>query len=275
MARIRTIKPDLYEDEALGRCCVQARFLFVGLISHSDDEGRQRGAARLVGANVLPYDEDIGRVQIDKWLGELARERLIVLYIVGAQRYIAVRNWAKHQRVDHPRASALPAPDSPASKPIPEPLAKDPEPLAPEGKGKGKGSGREGKGVKEKTTSSLVEDRKSDPDEQTTQRPEVDALCVLLADLIEMNGVRRPDPAQKRWRDAARLMIDRDGLNPQHIEWIIRWAQSNDFWRANILSMPKLREKWPQLWLRAKAEHEKRNGATTSDQLRRWADEQG
>jgi hypothetical protein len=132
--------------------------------------------------------------------------------------------------------------------------------------------------IKKKTASSSTSEVASDPDKQTTgeiiERPEVDALCTLLADLIAANGVKRPDPAQKRWRDAARLMIDRDGLDPKHIEWMIRWTQAEQFWKTVILSMPKLREKWAQVWLKAKAEHEKRDGKLqTSDQLREWANE--
>lgn len=80
-------------------------------------------------------------------------------------------------------------------------------------------------------------------------RPDVEDLCTLLAALIETNGSKRPH-ITKRWRDAARLMIDSDGRTPTEIEAVIRWSQSDDFWRTNILSMPKLREKYDQLRLR-------------------------
>lgn len=81
-------------------------------------------------------------------------------------------------------------------------------------------------------------------------RPEIDHLCTLLADLIEANGSKRPNIG-KGWHDAARLMIDKDGRTPAQVENAIRWCQASEFWRANVMSMPKLREKYDQLRLAA------------------------
>jgi len=78
----------------------------------------------------------------------------------------------------------------------------------------------------------------------------VDRLCAHLADRIEANGSKRPAVTQK-WRDAARLLLDRDGRTEQHIRQAIDWCQADEFWRSNILSMPKLREKYDQLRLQA------------------------
>ena len=81
-------------------------------------------------------------------------------------------------------------------------------------------------------------------------RPDVDRLCEHLASRIEANGAKRPAITQK-WRDAARRMIDIDGRTEDQIMRAINWCQDNEFWRANILSMPKLREKYEQLRLQA------------------------
>jgi hypothetical protein len=83
-----------------------------------------------------------------------------------------------------------------------------------------------------------------------TSRPDVERLCRHLADRIEANGCKRP-AIGKKWRDAARLMIDRDGRTEQQITAAIDWCQDSEFWRANILSMPKLREKYDQLRMQA------------------------
>lgn len=81
-------------------------------------------------------------------------------------------------------------------------------------------------------------------------RPDVDALCTKLADHIEANGSKRPN-ITGGWRDAARLMLDRDGRTFEQVVTAIEWCQRDEFWRANILSMPKLREKYDQLRLQA------------------------
>jgi hypothetical protein len=104
-----------------------------------------------------------------------------------------------------------------------------------------------------------------------TSRPDVERLCRHLADRIEANGCKRPAIGRK-WRDAARLMIDRDGRTEQQVMTAIDWCQDNEFWRSNILSMPKLREKYDQL--RMQAGRAKRNGrtSTTDDRVRAGLD---
>lgn len=81
-------------------------------------------------------------------------------------------------------------------------------------------------------------------------RLDVERLCVHLADRIQRNGSKRPEIG-KRWRDAARLMIDTDKRTEQQVHNAIDWCQDSEFWRANILSMPKLREKYDALRLAA------------------------
>lgn len=83
-----------------------------------------------------------------------------------------------------------------------------------------------------------------------SERPELLALCEHLADRIEANGSRRPRIGQ-RWLTAARLLVDVDGRSPGQVHAAIDWCQNDDFWRANVMSMPKLREKYDQLRLAA------------------------
>lgn len=82
-------------------------------------------------------------------------------------------------------------------------------------------------------------------------RDDVTRLCDRLADRIEANGAKRPTITAK-WRDAARLMLDNDGRTEAEVAGAIDWCQADEFWRANVLSMPKLREKYDQLLLQAK-----------------------
>jgi hypothetical protein len=119
--RIRSLKPDIWKDEKLGRCSIGARLLFVGLISQADDEGRFRSAPPLLRASIFPHDDPLaglngqipgiggGSLDVDGWLDELTDARLIRLYEVRGERYGDLPGWARHQRVDHPRASELPA----------------------------------------------------------------------------------------------------------------------------------------------------------------------
>ncbi len=95
---------------------------------------------------------------------------------------------------------------------------------------------------------------------ETTEPTTESRLCDLLADEIARNTGRRPKVG-KRWLDAARLLLDRDKRTAEQVAYLIRWSQASEFWRANILSMSKLREKWDTLALQAKAQHNGRRGA--------------
>ncbi len=77
-------------------------------------------------------------------------------------------------------------------------------------------------------------------------------LCALLADEIQRN-----DPNGKRprvtasWVAAEDRMLRLDERNPDEARALIQWCQRDQFWRGNILSMPKFREKYPQLFMAA------------------------
>ena len=98
------------------------------------------------------------------------------------------------------------------------------------------------------------EDSSSEIAEQP--RPDVDRLCTHLADCIEANGSKRPT-VTARWRDSARLLLDRDGRTEDQVHACIEWCQRDEFWRSNVMSMPKLREQYDQLRLKAQAEKKK------------------
>lgn len=106
-----------------------------------------------------------------------------------------------------------------------------------------------------------------EPSSALERREDVDRLCDLLADLIEANGSKRPT-VTKAWRDAARLMLDKDERDPVKAENLIRWCQADDFWRSNVLSMPTFREKYDQLRLKALDSTKKATPVRTTPQSR-------
>lgn len=230
MARIRSVKPDFWDDEAIGEISRDARLLFIGLITQADDEGRLKGSPKLLKGKLLAYD-DVTIPEVSGWLAELAETGLVELYSVKGRPFISLPSWHKHQRISHKTDSALPSPSEADSTDAPESFRKDPEDVYREG------IGEEGRG--EERSQKIV--------------PTFDApLSEILADLIEANGANRPNITQK-WADAERLMLDRDHREHSEAERLIRWCQASEFWRANILSMPKFREKYDQLLLQAKA----------------------
>lgn len=121
--RIRTLKPEWLEDEMLASSSTEARLLSVALILVADDHGRGRGSVPELAMAAWRFDmarEDgamastvLARTR--EALRELSELRFVEVYRVDGQSYFAIRNWTKHQKVDHPSKPRIPEPptDSP------------------------------------------------------------------------------------------------------------------------------------------------------------------
>lgn len=120
--RIRTIKPEWLDDETLVLASPEARVLSIALILLADDYGNGRANPVVLAGRVFP-----GKVPetLANALAELEATRFVVLYEVGGQRYFAVRNWDKHQKVDKPGKPQVPP--LPAESLTNNTLAKVPE----------------------------------------------------------------------------------------------------------------------------------------------------
>lgn len=79
-----------------------------------------------------------------------------------------------------------------------------------------------------------------------SERGDVERLCQHLAARIAEDGSKHPSIG-KAWRDAARLMIDKDGYTEDQVKRAIDFAHDDEFWRTNILSMPTLRRQYTAL----------------------------
>ena len=82
---------------------------------------------------------------------------------------------------------------------------------------------------------------------------EADSDPYLLAKFMEKciteNNPKFPqnESQRQRWAKDFDLMIRRDKIDADDIAEIIDWCQNDSFWRSNILSGKKLREKYQQL----------------------------
>lgn len=109
MARIRTVKPEFFTSLTIASLTVEARLTFIGLWTHSDDEGRCVDDTRLIRAALWPLD-DRSFGDVEKDLSALADASLIVRYQVSGKRFLAVAGWSEHQKINRPSKSRLPPP---------------------------------------------------------------------------------------------------------------------------------------------------------------------
>ncbi|RNC98256.1 hypothetical protein [Lysinibacillus halotolerans] len=82
-------------------------------------------------------------------------------------------------------------------------------------------------------------------------------LAKLLYKKILVDDPSFKEPNLQTWSDHIRLMMERDGRTVEQIKYLIEWSQNNSFWKSNILSTKKLREKATTLIRQIKAEKER------------------
>lgn len=92
---------------------------------------------------------------------------------------------------------------------------------------------------------------------KNTYVPTADA-SELVEDLLKTLKKSKPDaklPTDfSQWSQEIDRMLSIDNRTPNQIRKVLSWLPTNDFWKTNILSAGKLREKFDQLELKMQAE---------------------
>lgn len=106
MPRIRTIKPEFWQDELISKMDPLDRLVFLGLISMADDFGRVRDNIKILDAFIFPNCSRTVRESV----ANLSRiNRIRRGNSSNGTPIIEIVNWSKHQKVDKPQtATALP-----------------------------------------------------------------------------------------------------------------------------------------------------------------------
>lgn len=100
MARIRSIHPSFFTDEAVVSCGPLARILYVGLWTDADDQGLFEWKPLQIKMRLLPGDNaDAGAL-----LDELTDAGLIAELTAGGKRLGAIRDFRAYQRPKKPNA---------------------------------------------------------------------------------------------------------------------------------------------------------------------------
>lgn len=152
MARIRTIKPDMWLSPQVMNLELGARLLFIGLITQADDQGRGVADPRRLKAAVLPAD-DVTAVQVDGWVSAIEAEGLAILYTAdGHGRLYQLVSWHIHQSINKPKPSNYPPPPGY----VMDKDGSDTGTVRDDSRGiGGEGNGKEGKGTLARATPGL------------------------------------------------------------------------------------------------------------------------
>lgn len=143
MARIRTIKPEFFDDPKMADVSPLARLTFIGLWTQVDKAGRILYEPKRLKVRILPFDD----CDVEAVVAELVRIGVVTVYESDDRKVLQVNAFLKHQR-PHPREPESDLPDRATSKPVPavkengQPLQGNAEPVR---KGR-EGNGREQEG---------------------------------------------------------------------------------------------------------------------------------
>lgn len=143
MARIRTVKPEFWTDRRVGECSPNARLLFIATWNFADDHGGLDRSAKQLKAQAFPYDD----INCEPLVKELLDAGLLVEYEVAGDKYLHIKHFRKHQRIDKPQNARIPVYEH--SENIPRTLL-DPSKTIQRSKGlEGNGMDRKGEGERE------------------------------------------------------------------------------------------------------------------------------
>lgn len=111
MARKRMIDPGIWGDEGFIELSNLGKIMFLGLISHADDEGKGIGSSKSLKANIFPA-EDISLDEIDHIKEEIRNHTRTRFYTIDGKEYYILEKWNCYQSVNHPQKSAIPNPSN-------------------------------------------------------------------------------------------------------------------------------------------------------------------
>lgn len=276
--RIRTTKPEFWRSDDIDALCIPDRLLFIGLWNYVDDEGRGVDKASAIAADLfagdLERDPVETSVRVHGGLKRLHAAGLIDRYEVGGRRFLAVVTFHKHQRINRPTPSRLPPPSSgnpipPDDSVIPHAQLSEDSPLGTEEQGSRGGTTSSSANAPDHEAASsppASEPLAGKPQTREVrrtpepQREDVEAVCTRLRDLVAANLVAANGPDAKgptvtqEWRRQARLMLDNDKRELSKVLNLIEWCQADSFWQSNVMSIPKFRQQYDQLALKARQE---------------------
>ena len=98
MARIRSVHPGLFTDEAWVSCSAMARILVIGLWTEADDQGVFEWKPIQLKMRILPADA----ADVSALLNEIEANGLIKRFVVDGKTLGAIRNFRRFQRPKTP-----------------------------------------------------------------------------------------------------------------------------------------------------------------------------
>jgi hypothetical protein len=264
----RVIRGEILSSRSLARVSRDAANLFIRLTLAVDEYGRMDGRWRVIHSETYGDRDDTTVEQVRAWVEELCAEGCADRYDAGRDPVLRLPSTethrAKRNRAD---ASKYPCrcgtytecscpPQSSASS-----CGEKRGEISSDASGSGGlgvigfGSGSSCPESAEAAAPASDEPDEAFPEPEPLQPPEaVDFAEAFRSALAAAHsGLKAPTPsAFSKWVNEARLMLQRDQRPLAEVQALADWLFNSpsaeaQFWRPNVLSVPKFREKFDQL----------------------------
>ncbi|QNK61719.1 hypothetical protein H7F33_14300 [Pedobacter sp. PAMC26386] len=108
MGRIRTIKPEFWTDEKVGKLKRDERLLFLGLLNLADDEGVLKATPAFIKGQIFAYDEDLTIGMVRGCIDALISSNMLMPFEYNGEKFLLVRTFKAHQKINRPTPSKIP-----------------------------------------------------------------------------------------------------------------------------------------------------------------------
>jgi hypothetical protein len=237
----RMLKKVISESKKIGTLpSDSARLLYTWLIPWLDVEGRHSADPEIIKGHVFPKVKSMSTKKIERLVHELNEGRLIILYIFDGEIYLQFKKTL--QKIDKTREAA---------STIPEPK-----------KGQIIKPTHENSGVTHENSSiSKVNESKVKLNKSKSSCPkkvsdvDIKLTELLISKILKNNpksGVqRKTEKTKDDWMNECRKLREIDKRTPEEIKSVIDWCQDDEFEKTVVLSMPKLRKRFDNLWMKS------------------------
>jgi len=255
----RMLKRRISDSKKLGALKTDsARLLYTWLIPWLDVEGRYTADPDLIKGRIFPKVKSFTPAKIEIYLKELREIGLILLYKSDGETYLQLKKFHTEQKINREREAETKIPPPP----------------------QGSGLNHENSGLNHENSNTNKVKEKEIKESLSLNKNVPNSIDIELTQLL-MDKILENDPKSKvqkmtekqqlSWIDDCRKLRERDERTPAEIRAIIKWCQKDSFWKANIQSMGKLREKFGQLYVKAKSS----TGGSDFSGIEDWLRKQG
>jgi hypothetical protein len=267
----RVIRGEILSSRSLARVSRDAANLFMRLTLAVDEFGRMDGRWRVIHGEVYGDRDDTSVADVERWVGELVAEGCVdryeagrdpVLRLPSTEKHRAKRNRAGESKYPCRCGTYGPCECSPHVSASSD--GEKREEIISDASGSGglgvNGFGSGGHWVAQAPEAGAPASAPEvfDPPPKRklmAQPPEATGFAQQFLSAMKATNPSARDPTPAAWSDwvnEARLMIERDQRPLEEIQALAEWlfnspGRDAQFWRGNVLSVPKFRAQYVQL----------------------------